>query len=74
MRQKRKGLAKSLRALSLVGSFGFMMGASILAGYYLGIYIDEKLGTSPWFMLICLILFMVGAFIKFIQSIKEIEE
>ena len=57
-----------------IGSFGLMMGASILIGYYLGSYIDRKLGTSPWFMLVFLILFIVGAFVKFIQSIKEIND
>jgi len=70
--EKKKGLITSIRAVSLVGSFGLMMGAAILLGYYLGSYIDHKLGTSPWFMLIFLILFMMGAFIKFIQSTKEI--
>ena len=74
MKTDKEGLKKSLRAVSLIGSFGFMMGASIFVGYYLGSYIDKKFGTSPWFMLLFLILFMIGAFIKFIQSIKEIEK
>jgi len=41
-------------------------------GYYSGSYIDRKLGTEPWFMLLMLILFIIGAFIKFVQSIKEV--
>ena len=74
MNPKKKGIVKSLRAVMFIGSFGLMMGASILIGYYLGSYIDRKLGTSPWFMLVFLILFIVGAFVKFIQSIKEIND
>jgi len=45
-----------------------MMGASIFMGYFLGSYIDRWLGTYPWFMLLFLILFMVGAFVKFFQD------
>ena len=73
MLKKKKGIGKSLQALYVVGSFGLTMGASILLGYWLGSYIDRRLGTSPWFMLLFLLLFMVGAFIKFFQAIKEID-
>jgi F0F1-type ATP synthase assembly protein I len=71
---KKKGFVKPIRAVSLVGSFGLMMGAAVLIGYYLGSYIDRKLGTSPWGMLAFLILFIVGAFVKFIQSTKELSD
>ncbi len=74
MKFYKKGLGKSFRAVSLVGSFGLMMGAAILVGYYLGSYIDKKLGTAPWFMLIFLLAFIAGAFIKFIQSTREIND
>ena len=74
MNPKKKGIVKSFRTVTFIGSFGLMMGASILIGYYLGSYIDRKLGTSPWFMLVFLILSIVGAFVKFIQSIKEIND
>ncbi len=70
--RQKNGFSKTVRSLSVVGSFGLMMGASILIGYYLGSYIDEKAGTEPWFMIICLIGFMVGAFIKFFQSVREV--
>jgi len=71
-RLNKKDLKGSLGALSQVGSFGFIMAAAILMGYYSGSYIDRKLGTEPWFMLLMLILFIIGAFIKFVQSIKEV--
>lgn len=72
MKTDKKVLKKSLRSVSLVANFGFTMAAAIFIGYYLGCYIDGKLGTSPWFMLIFLILFMAGAFIKFLQSVREV--
>jgi len=74
VQREKEGLKKSLRTVSIIGSFGFVMGACIFVGYYLGSYVDKKFGTAPWFMLLFLILFMVGAFIKFIQSIKEAEK
>jgi len=72
VRPTKKGLRNSVRAVSQVGSFGLLMGSAILIGYYVGSYLDKKLGTSPWLMLLFLLLFMVGAFVKFIQETKEV--
>jgi len=69
---KKVNIRGSLGALSQVGSFGFIMAAAIFMGYYLGTYIDRKLNTEPWFLLLFLILFIIGAFIKFVQSTKEV--
>ena len=71
---KKNNFKGSLGALSQVGSFGFIMAAAIFMGYYSGSYIDRKLGTEPWFMLLMLMLFIIGAFIKFVQSIKEVSD
>lgn len=48
------------------------MGAAILLGYYIGSYLDEKLDTAPWLMLVFILLFMLGAFIKFLQSAEGV--
>ncbi len=69
---KKKNLSGSLGALYQVGSFGFIMAAAIFMGYYAGSYIDRKLGTEPWFMLLLLVMFIIGAFIKFLQSVREV--
>jgi len=69
--ETKKDLSNLLQSVSHIGSFGLTMGACILAGYYLGSYIDAKLGTAPWFMVILVLLFMVGAFIKFVQEIRD---
>ena len=68
MRLKKNEFSAVGKSLSLIGSFGLTMGAAILIGYHLGSYLDRKLGTAPWCMLVCLLLFMVGAFIKFVQD------
>jgi len=71
---KKINIRGSLGALSQVGSFGFIMAAAIFLGYYTGTYIDRKFDTEPWFLLLFLILFIIGAFIKFMQSIKEVSD
>ncbi len=71
MKTDKKGLKESLRSVSLIAGFGFTMAAAIFMGYYLGSYIDRRLDTSPLFLLIFLFLFMAGAFIKFLQSVRE---
>ena len=67
----KKDLSNLLKSVSHIGSFGLTMGVCILVGYYLGSYIDGKFGTAPWFMVILVLLFMVGAFIKFVQEIRD---
>lgn len=72
VRLKKKELSGVVKSLSHIGSFGLTIGAAILIGYYTGTYIDGRLGTEPWFMLIFILLFMVGAFIKFINETKDV--
>jgi F0F1-type ATP synthase assembly protein I len=69
---KKNSLVGSLGALSKIGSFGFIMAAAIFMGYYIGSYLDKKFDTEPWFLLLFLILSIIGAFIKFVQSVKEV--
>jgi F0F1-type ATP synthase assembly protein I len=64
----QSNLISSVRTVSRIGSFGLMMGVSILMGYFLGSYIDRKLETYPWFMMLFVVLFMIGAFIKLFQD------
>jgi len=71
---EKMNIKGSLGALSQVGSFGFIMGAAVFMGYYTGSYIDRKLDTEPWFLLLFLILFIIGGFIKFVQSAKEVSD
>ena len=67
-KKKDRSKLSSIREVSRIGSFGLMMGAAIFLGYFLGSSIDRWLGTYPWFMLLFLILFMIGAFINFFQD------
>ena len=70
----KKDLSNVIKSVSHIGSFGLTMGACILRGYYLGNYIDGKLGTAPWFMVVLVLLFMAGAFFKFVQETKAVSD
>lgn len=39
-------------ALGLYGAVGVQLAASVVAGLFLGDWLDGKLGTSPWLTLI----------------------
>lgn len=39
---------KEIRLLSLVGQVGLTMVASIVIGLFVGLWVDRKLGSSPW--------------------------
>lgn len=55
----------------MFGSFGFIMAASILVGYFLGSFLDKKLGTEPWLLIIFLFLGIAGAFIEFFKTFQR---
>ena len=45
-----------------------MMGASILAGYYPGSFMDRPPGTYPLFLVLLVVLCIVGGFIKLFRD------
>jgi ATP synthase protein I len=59
MAEDRRQLIKSLGFLSGVG---ISMVAAILIGMAMGYYIDQWLGTSPWFLLIFLLFGIIAGF------------
>lgn len=61
---------KALQALSNVSQIGTAVAASILVGVLLGRFLDNLLGTTPWFLLIFSLLGM-GAAIKSLFDISK---
>lgn len=76
--QKKRG--GTLGATSLYLAVPTLMAASILIGFFLGRWADEKFGTEPYLMLIGLVLGMATAgreiyrLIKRVQAMTEEEE
>jgi len=62
MRSQQKGDAQlpkidnPLKAITLVSLIGVDMAVCVIAGVYLGRYIDGLLATKPWFMMLGLLL------------------
>ena len=67
-RKQTSPSAGSLQSLRRIGGFGLMMGASILAGYYLGSYIDRHLETYPVFMLLLVFLAIISGFVQLFRN------
>ncbi len=63
---------EAYRILGLVGSFGFTTAGAIAGGYFLGSYLDKKLNTYPWFMLIFIMLGIIGSFLEFFKIMKKL--
>jgi ATP synthase protein I len=68
---RRDSLRKAYQAFALFGSFGFLMAASILVGFFLGSFLDKKLGTEPWLLIIFLFLAIAGGFIEFFRTFQR---
>ena len=51
-----------VRALSMLTQIGVMMVACILIGVFLGRFLDNLLGTTPWLLLLCTFLGLGAAF------------
>lgn len=55
-------LKKTIKTLGFFSTIGITMALSIALGAFIGIYIDKKFGTAPWFSLIFLGLGIAAAF------------
>lgn len=54
-----------------VTSIGIIMALSAALGFFLGSFLDRKLGTSPWLMMVFSILGIAGGFIEAIRMIIQ---
>jgi F0F1-type ATP synthase assembly protein I len=54
--------ANILKALGLITQIGISMMIPIALCLFLGQYLDEKLGTSPWLLIIFIVLGVLAAF------------
>lgn len=55
------------RAFALASTITFQLAVPVLMGAFGGRYIDEKLGTSPWFMITGLFLGLVAGVVGVIR-------
>lgn len=55
-KQEQKYLSFAMRIL---GDFGVTIAAPAVAGTFLGIWLDKKFQTTPWFLLFCLVFALI---------------
>lgn len=67
----------AIKNLSYLTQVAFVMLTPILLGVYIGNYLDGKFETSPWLLLLCIVLGVGTAFLnlyKFIMTIVKRDE
>ena len=62
---------KQYKALMSLTSMGFATVISTLLGFWFGLYLDGVFGTTPWLMLLFLILGVVAGFRNIYMTIKK---
>ena len=63
-----------LAALGLASGIGLQLAASVLVGLGLGYLVDKFLHTSPWFLLVGLMLGIIGGGWSVVRRVmKELE-
>lgn len=62
----------SLRLFSRTAGLGFFMVGSIVGGYLVGSYLDSRLGTSPYLLLVFLLLGIAGGFLEFYRTVRNL--
>ena len=61
-KDKKKERKNILRAISFSSQISFTIVASVMIGVFLGKFLDDFFGTSPWLLLIFSLLGMIAAF------------
>jgi ATP synthase protein I len=61
------------KSLGEVASIGMTMVAATMIGFGAGYYADRWLGTSPWLMLVGLLLGIAAGFVNLFRSVKAAE-
>jgi ATP synthase protein I len=54
-------------------SVGIELGLSVIIGLLIGYYLDQKLGTQPWLMLVMLCFGLVAGFRGVLRAVKRAE-
>ena len=58
----KKETLRTIRELSYYSSIGLQVALSIFIGLAIGVYLDNRFDTSPWLMLIFLILGILAGY------------
>lgn len=62
------------RTIGLAITIPMMLGASVLVGTFIGFYLDRWLGTSPWLLLLFLVLGIVTGIREMLAIIRRMSQ
>lgn len=65
---------KWARKAGLASSIGIVLVVSIFIGWGFGSWLDKKLGTSPWLMLVFTLLGIAAGFIEMIRIAQQLSK
>lgn len=57
--------------MGIFGSIGFTLVAATFAGFALGLWLDNRMGTSPWFMIALLLAGFLAALINIFFKVSD---
>lgn len=52
---------------------GLELGLSVMIGLFVGQFLDKRLGTEPWLLLLCLLLGMFAGFRSLYRALKALQ-
>lgn len=64
---------RAYNALS-ASSVGLELGVAVIVGLLFGMWLDSKLGTTPWLMLLFLVLGLVAGFRNVLRAVARAEK
>jgi ATP synthase protein I len=64
---------RAYNALS-ASSVGLELGIAVIVGLFAGMWLDTKLGTTPWLMLVLLVLGLVAGFRNVLRAVERAEK
>ena len=67
---RRDSQTPLLRRAGLYLGVAFELPGTVIGGLAVGYFLDEYLGTSPWFLISLTALAFVGAFVRLIRWVK----
>lgn len=68
---KKRETRRQWRELAYYSSIGFSVAFSIFIGLFVGVWLDNWLDTSPWCMLVFLILGIAAGFRNLAHAIRK---
>jgi len=68
--QNKQAGSFAKRAVGLATAISTELAAMTVSGYYIGRFLDDKLATAPWLMLLCVIIGLAAGFFVVIKTLK----